>query len=193
MIVVRFWNLVLQYQRLQDDFFNVFPCLSELLSPLLLFFHLSLDSCSSSSVPFQQVHHRETLCSFHWKVQLFPYRFDSIIDWRIEWKQNLLINVECQRMHLSTTLSCSSKRADPTRTRSDKNHRNRNYNDHHHHYYFVKARGQCDEERMAENGYWNEPTKISKKRLQNARLEIIEMMSVSFQRNHSALSVGGRG
>ena len=96
-------------------------------------------------------------------------------------------------MHLSTTLSCSSKRADPTRTRSDKNHRNRNYNAHHHHYYFVKARVQCDEERMAENGYCNEPTKISKKRLQNARLEIIEMMSVSFQRNHSALSVGGGG
>ena len=43
------------------------------------------------------------------------------------------------------TLFCSSKRADPTRTRSDKNHRNRNYNDHHHHYYFVKARGQCDD------------------------------------------------
>ena len=48
-------------------------------------------------------------------------------------------------MHLSTTLSCSSKRADPTRTRSDKNHCNRNYNDHHHHYYFVKARGRCDD------------------------------------------------
>ena len=48
-------------------------------------------------------------------------------------------------MHLSTTLSCSSKRADPTRTRSDKNHRNRNYNDHHHHYYFAKARGRCDD------------------------------------------------
>ena len=145
MIVVGFWNLILQYQRLQDDFFNVFPCLSELLSPLLIVFHLSLDSCSSSSVPFQQLHHRETLCSFHWKVQLFPYRFDSIIDWRIEWKQNVLINVECQRMHLSMTLFCSSKRADPTRTRSDKNHRNRNYNDHHHHYYFVKARGQWDD------------------------------------------------
>ena len=48
-------------------------------------------------------------------------------------------------MYLSTTLSYSSKRADPTRTRSDKNHRNRNYNDHHHHYYFVKARGRCDD------------------------------------------------
>ena len=32
---------------------------------------------------------------------------------------------------------------------------------------------------------------MSKRKLQSARLEIIEMMSVSFQRNYSALSVGG--
>ena len=34
---------------------------------------------------------------------------------------------------------------------------------------------------------------MSKRKLQSARLEIIEMMSVSFQRNYSALSVGGGG